>query len=424
MTDGFDSGQKSLAAINCTSCGSPLPALAGHRAKAMICSYCGAVMDRHDGYQLLARYRDMPRPDGPLTIGMSGEIMGVEQTIVGIVGVSAVIEGLRYGWTNYQLYSPTHGYSWLTWTDGHLTHSRKTRDMPEVGGHFAYKAPLNAAGRAFRMFEQYVARITYLEGELTWVPALGDETQVIEAIDPPYGYAIAMGENETEFEFTSYLDRTETLAAFDVEDTFPRPSTVHGTQPFLPGALHVALSKAGKWFAPLALVLGLAFLAIGAGKKITETVIVNTDTGGSVVFPLNRPDRLAEVRLTANVVNSWSWYDMELIHEESEETVAEFDGGIEYYEGRDSDGAWTEGSQTVTFRFKPPAAGAYRLYIETGDPRSARLPVRVEIRENIMLARYLFGLAIFFTLCALSLWLRRQRFEARRWGEDEDDDDD
>jgi len=424
MTDGLAPSASRLAAINCTSCGSPLPALAGHRAKALICTYCGAVMDRHDEYRLLARYRDMQRPGGPFRIGMTGEIMGVGQTIVGIVGVTASIEHVDYDWTNYQLYSPTHGYSWMTWSDGHLTHSRKTRDMPESGGHFAYKAPLAAGGRSFRMFEQYIARITYLEGELTWVPTLGDRTQVIEAIDPPHGYSVVMGESETEFEFGTYLDRRETLAAFDVEDSFPRLWTVHAIQPFLPGSLHTAVSKAGRVFAPVALVLGLGFLCVGAGSKITETVVVDTDRGGSLVFPLDRPDRLAEVRLTANVVNSWSWYDMELVHEESDETVAEFDGGLEYYEGYDSDGRWTEGSQTATFRFKPPVAGDYRLTITTGDPKSARLPVRVEVRENVMLARYLFGLAIFFALCWLSLWFRSARFEAKRWGDDEEEDDD
>jgi len=412
-----------VSAINCTACGSPLPALAGHRAKALVCSYCGAVMDRHEGYRVLARYRDMPRPDGPFTIGMAGDVLGVAHTIVGIVGIEAMIEGMRYGWTNYQLYSPTHGYSWLTWSDGHLTHTRRTRDMPEAGGTFAYKAPLEAGGRSYRMFEQYVARVVYLEGALTWVPAPGDTRRVIEAVDPPHAYAVAMGDSETEYEFTSYLDRAETLVAFGVEDTFPRAMTVHGAQPFRPGALHTALAKVGWWFAGIALLVGIGIAYAGGGEKITETVVGNPDRGGSVVFPLTRTDRLAELRLTAEVVNAWSWYDMELIHEESEETVAEFDGGIEYYTGHDSDGQWTEGSQTAIFRFKPPYAGAYRLTIVTGDPQSTRLPVRVVVRENVMLPTYLFLLMAFFGLCGVSLWLRKHRFEARRWGDDEEDDD-
>jgi hypothetical protein len=256
------------------------------------------------------------------------------------------------------------------------------------------------------------------------VPQLGDVARVIEAVDPPHGYAVVLGGTETEFERGTYLNRAATLASFGVEDTFSSPVGVHGFQPFEPGRLHPALAKAGKWFAGGAAVLGLAVMALGSGTKITETVIVDTDRGGSLVFPLTRTDRLAEVSLTAGRLNNaWTWYDMELIHEESEETGAVFDGGMEYYTGYDSDGRWEEGTRTSTFRFKPPAAGAYRLYLETGDPGSARLPVTVEVREGIMLSRYLFWIAGFAALCWLSLWWRGVRFEARRWGTDEEDDD-
>ncbi len=423
MTDGFDTNTARLASINCTSCGSPLPALAGHRAKSLICNYCGAVMDRHDEYRLLAQYRDMQRPDGPFAIGMSGDLFGVEHTIVGVVGINATIEGHGYAWTNYQLYSPTHGYSWMTWSDGHLTHSRKTRDLPETGGNFAYKAPLAAAGRMFKMYEEYVARISYLEGELTWVPALGDATRVIEAIDPPYGYAVALGDSETEFEFSTYLDRAETLAAFGVTDEFTRAHTVHAIQPFIPGAFHTALAKAGKVFAPIAAVIALILLAIGGGEKIAEATIADPFAGGSVVFPLDSSHRLVEVGITANVYNSWSWYDMELTNEDTDETIAEFDGGVEYYAGRDSDGAWTEGSQFAAFRFKPPAPGSYRLSVKAGDPKSSTVPLKVEVKRNVMITRYLFMLAGFALLMWISLWWRGARFESRRWGEDEDDDD-
>ena len=424
MTDGFDTSSARLASINCTSCGSPLPALAGHRAKSLVCTYCGAVMDRHDDYRLLAQYRDMQRPDGPFAIGMSGELFGVEHTIVGIVGIDAVIEGYGYGWTNYQLYSPTHGYSWMTWYDGHLTHSRKTRDLPETGGHFAYKAPLAAAGRVFRMYEEYVARISYLEGELTWVPAFGDATRVIEAIDPPYGYAVALGDSETEFEFSTYLDRAETLAAFGVSDDFARTRSVHAIQPFIPGVFHTALAKAGKVFAPIAALIALIMIAIGSGDKIAEATISDPFAGGSVVFPIDSTNQLVEVGITANVYNSWSWYDMELTNEDTDETIAEFDGGVEYYAGRDSDGEWTEGSQFAAFRFKPPAPGPYRLTITAGDPQSSAVPLKVEIKRNVMITRYLFMLAGFFLLMWVSLWWRKARFESKRWGDDEEDDDD
>jgi hypothetical protein len=115
---------------------------------------------------------------------------------------------------------------------------------------------------------------------------------------------------------------------------------------------------------------------------------------------------------------------MELTNEDTDETIAEFDGGVEYYAGRDSDGEWTEGSQFAAFRFKPPAPGPYRLTITAGDPQSSAVPLKVEIKRNVMITRYLFMLAGFFLLMWVSLWWRKARFESKRWGDDEEDDDD
>lgn len=425
MTDAFDaSNSGTVTAINCITCGAALPALAGHRAKSLSCSYCGSVMDRHDGYKLLAQYRDMARPAGPFSVGMKGDVLGVAQTIVGIVGVTAVIEGVRYGWTNYQLYSPTHGYSWLTWNDGHLTHSRKTRDMPDTGvsNQFFPKATVKAGERSYRMFESYKATIHYLEGELTWVPALGDTTQVLESIDPPHGYAVALGGAETEFEFSTYLDRKEIMESFGLSDEHPRPYGVHAIQPFIPGAFHTALAQTGKLFAPIALLIGLFVMFSGSGQPIAKARIDNPAKGGSLVFPIERTDRLVEIQIWSNVRNAWAWYDMELINEDTEETIAEFDGGVEYYYGVQGGESWSEGSQQATFRFKPPAPGSYRLSASMSERGSANTPMEIEVYKNVMLSRYLFIVAGVSLLMALSLWFRRSRFEAKRWGDGDDDD--
>ncbi len=415
-----------LAAINCTNCGSALPALAGHRAKALVCSYCGSVMDRHDDYKVLARYRNMERPYGPFTLGMRGEVLGVPHTIVGIVGVAARIWGEDYPWTNYQLYSPTHGYSWLTWNDGHLTHSRKTREMPNLvpNSQFVPKSTFGAAGRTFKMFEQYNARINYIEGELTWVPKLGDQTRVMEAIDPPYGYAVAMGENETEFEMSSYLDQQATLASFGVEDSWTKPFGIHAIQPFEPGALHTGLSRAAMMFVPITAAISLGLLVLGGGKTIAQGQIDNPAAGGSLAFPVTATNRLVSIKIKTNVSNSWAWYDMSLTHEESDETIAEFDGGVEYYYGRDSDGSWTEGSNEAVFRFKPPAKGAYRIAVEGIEKGSDNRPMSIVVREKVMLVRYMVGMFILSLVLAASMWFREKQFEAKRWGEDGSDDDD
>lgn len=415
-----------LSAINCTTCGAALPALAGHKAKSLICSYCGSVMDRHDGYKVLAQYRDMPRPEGPFSLGMTGELFGIEHTVVGIVGVESVIEGEVYRWTNYQMYSPTHGYSWVTWNDGHLTHSRKVRMATELEPSWGFipKSTFGAGDKTFKMFEKYNARVAYIEGELTWVPKLGDTVGVVEGIDPPYGFAMSETGEEIEYEMQTYLDREQTLASFGVEDTLPSSSGVHAIQPFEPGELHSSLAKSAKWFLPLAAVAALAALIFGGGSTVARATFDDPSKGGEVSFEAPSASRLMAIRMEAPLSNNWAFYEMTLTHDETGEDVAEFGNGLEYYSGYEGGESWSEGSRSATLRFKPPKEGKYTLKIAESAESPGKKPLQVEVRKNVFVARYFVILAVICALLYASMWLRSVMFESARWGGGEDDDDD
>jgi len=423
-----------LNALNCTTCGSPLPALAGHKAKALVCSYCGSVMDRHNGYKVLAQYRDMPRPDGPFHLGDAGEILGVHQTVVGVVGVLSRIEGETYYWTNYQLYSPTHGYSWMTWNDGHLTHSRKVRDGTDHSqSNFYPRGAFPAMGREFKMFESYEAVIHYIEGELTWVPKLNDRVSVIDGIAPPHGFSLTMNNGEIETELQTYLNRQQVLESFGFADDLPRASGVHAIQPFEPGELHTSAAKAAKIFLPIAGIAALLVTLVGGGSTVAQTTIPNMNAGGSVSFEAPSTDRLMSVELRAPLRNQWSWYDMTLVHNESGEEI-EFGNGLQYYSGRSGGESWSEGSQSATMRFKPPKTGQYILRVANApldkntssiDRKqfAANVPLHIEVRQNVFVARYFWFLTVLAAVIFGSMWWRARVFETARWGGGEDDDD-
>lgn len=416
-----------LKAINCTTCGAALPALAGHKAKALICSYCGSVMDRHDGYKVLAQYRDMPRPAGPFSLGMTGEVFGVEHTVVGIVGVRSVIEGEVYRWTNYQIYAPTHGYSWITWNDGHLTHSRKVRMATNLDPSWGFvpRSEFIAGDRSFKMFETYQAQISYIEGELTWVPKLGDTVGAVDGIAPPYGFSMSVTGEEVEYELQTYLDREQTLAAFGVEDTLPSKGGVHAIQPFEPGKMHVALAKAAKAFLPVAGLAALAALMFGGGGTVARATIQNPAQGAEISFEAPSTNRLMAIELEAPLSNNWGFYEMTLVHDESGEEVAEFGKELSYYSGYEGGESWSEGSRSATLRFRPPQTGAYTLKLAEAQESPAKQPLSVEVRKNVFVARWFMILTILFLVLWGSLKLREWAFEAARWGggEDEDDDD-
>ena len=134
-TTGETPSETNLRAINCTACGATLDVLGGHRVKSLVCGYCGSVMDSHAGYQVIQRYRDSPdRPAAPLALGMEATLKGVPFTIIGMIEYVSRQSGPgwaeTYDWISFQLYSPTHGYAWLTWNKGHYVFSYRTRDLP------------------------------------------------------------------------------------------------------------------------------------------------------------------------------------------------------------------------------------------------------------------------------------------------------
>jgi len=321
----------------------------------------------------------------------------------------------------------------MTWNDGHLTHSRKVRDATDHSqASFFPKGKFPAMGREFQMFESYRAEINYIEGELTWVPKLGDSVNVIDGIAPPHGFSLAMTDGEMETELQTYLNRKEVVESFGFADDLPSATGVHAIQPFEPGEIHSSLGKAAKIFLPLLGIAALLLMFIGGGSTIAKVRIPDMTKGGEVTFNAPSTGRLMSIELEAPLRNQWSWYDMTLIHQESKEEI-EFGNGLQYYSGYSGGESWSEGSQSATMRFKPPKTGNYTLRVANAaldkntsstDRKqfAAKVPLSVEVRQNVYVARYFWILTILAALAFGSLWLREKMFETARWGGGDDDD--
>ena len=217
-----------VAAINCASCGAVLDLRGGRNVRSVVCGYCGSVMDSHADYRLVARFQGLERPASPLVLGMQGRIKGIEFTVIGTVEYRVESEGEESRWVSHQLFSPTHGYSWLTHDNGHVVFGRRTRDVPEPPSPipFAVKSRVELNGRTYRMFERYTASIAFVEGELTWVARIGDRVDVVEAIAPPFGLEYEAVEGELAYTLSEYLDAAELHRSFGLEAP-PRPVGIH-----------------------------------------------------------------------------------------------------------------------------------------------------------------------------------------------------
>ncbi|MEM7043952.1 MAG: DUF4178 domain-containing protein [Pseudomonadota bacterium] len=418
-----------VQAINCTACGATLDVLGGHRVKSLVCGYCGSVMDSHAGYQVIQRYRDNPdRPYAPLAIGMEAKLKGVPFTIIGMVHYVSHQSGPgwaeSYYWISFQLHSPTHGYAWLTWNKGHYFFSYRTREMPHpvTPDHLMQKSPITLDGRKFRMFERYPAEIAYIEGAFTWIAKRGDVVHVVEAIDPPRMFSYERGEHELEYSIGDYMDPGDVHAAFAI-DPPGRPEGIHPAQPYDAGSFFPALGQVGPIFAAVAIVGLFLVLVLGGGREI-----VNYDAGTmrgpqSFPFTVSEANQLMELELTAPVSNNWVYYEVTVTDAASGEPLLGLGKEISFYFGRDSDGRWTEGSQSGSALFKVPAPGDYEIEIDPAEAGGAVPPLTASLSEHVMVKRYMVMLLILSVAAAIIPYIHRHRFEKKRWADVLEDDE-
>jgi hypothetical protein len=136
------------------------------------------------------------------------------------------------------------------------------------------------------------------------------------------------------------------------------------------------------------------------------------------------------VDIRTDLSNNWAYFTVALVEAERG-TALEFGREISYYAGRDSDGAWSEGSRDETVRLPQVPAGRYYLRIEPEGPGNGRVPVTytVRVRRDVPSALpFLIALGVLVVPPLLVTW-RAASFEQRRWaesgnggGDDEDDD--
>lgn len=427
-----------LLSINCTSCGAGLDVLGGGRVVVQICAYCGAELDAQDNYKTLRQFKDLKRPDTPLSIGMTGTLYGVGFTIIGLVEHTERWAGSFYRWIDHQLYSPTHGYAWLTLENGHLVFSRRYRGaawLSERKVELSEQRPyVFAGGDTFSYYETTTSEITYVEGEFTWHPQIGERTVTVSALSESAMLGFSQTGSERETYRSIYVPIQEAEAAFGVPLKL-NPRRTHPLQPFVPGRNYDFLCKASLAFCGVSLAMALVFaVRLGEPVLLNHRIALN-DLPAELTIPLQADGRLARIQLRGNVQNSWAYLDVELTDPE-DQPVFQAGRTIEVYSGRDSDGSWREGSEFTNISFRPELSGNYTLSLEVPEqgfwrgrgvgyvPDRPLSQLNVSVRSGLSSGFWAFALAGLFGLLFLFQFGRKWMHERARWsGTDWTDED-
>ena len=360
-----------VAAVSCPSCGAGLKALGGGRVVLHVCSHCGAELDAVENYRLLRTHAGRNRPDTPFQLGAKGIIKGVSWTVIGIISWAETHYSQSWGWTDHQLYSPTHGYAWLTLEDGFLIFTRAWRGplnpswiTPEAV-EFADSHPeIYARDRSYAYYETADATVNFAEGEFSSVIRMGDRVNSLCFLSPDELMTLTQSGNEREVELSTWLPQAEIWAAFALSPPV-RPWRVHPLQPYQPFRDEGFVTRLGMATCVAAVLLSLSLMTRG------EPVSPVLEPGGPSLaldaeVPITATRGLTEFQIVTDLYNAWSDIDLELV-DPAGAPVFEAEREIGYYEGVEDGESWSEGSNTLTVAFRPPVAGDYSVSLDVSE---------------------------------------------------------
>ncbi|WP_037309720.1 DUF4178 domain-containing protein [Ruegeria halocynthiae] len=418
-----------LLSINCTSCGAGLDVLGGGRVVVQICPYCGAELDALDNYRTLRQFDGLERPKSPLAIGMQGTLFGAEFTIIGLVEHTERWRGRVYKWIDHQLFSPTHGYAWLTLENGHLVFSRRYRGPGWISERRVetseHPPTTTSGGEAYRYYETTTSAVTYVEGEFTWRPTLGEKTVTISAMSNGAMLGFSQTGSERETYRSVYVPKADAEAAFGVSLDL-KPYRTHPLQPFIKGRNYDFLVFASLVFCVLCLVMAMAFTSRSGQPVLMNHQISAARLPAEIEIPLKADSKLTQISFQSDVENSWIYLDIELIDPEGQ-PVFEAGRTIEFYSGRDADGNWREGSRFADLSFRPEKTGTYTLALDVPEqglwqgrgvgrvPNKPFNQIRINAQTGLSSGLWLFGLGGLFGLLFLFHAGRQWLHQRARW---------
>jgi hypothetical protein len=123
------------------------------------------------------------------------------------------------------------------------------------------------------------------------------------------------------------------------------------------------------------------------------------------------------IRLTAPVSNTWLYVEGDLINDDTG-LVQTFASPVEYYSGRDSDGAWSEGNARPEIYLSAVPAGNYTMRLECQWEHFDRpMQLSVMVGQGYPRGGNLAIVLVLVTLLPLVSMVRRHAIDRMRWAD-------
>jgi nitrogen fixation-related uncharacterized protein len=414
-----------VQSIKCTNCAAPLKLLGGGRVESITCSYCTSVLDLTDNYKVLSNFKNVKESYTlPFEVGMKGKLKEVEYTIIGRISYMETIH-VEHTWSDFLLFSPLYGYAWLTYEQGHLLYSKRNRTFPNLTWEeIEHQSLVMVDAKDYKPYDAYTAKVTYVEGELTWIAKYGDKINYIDLVSAPFGITVENNGNEIEFYNDEYMDAEEVYEAFSVpKENRDSDKNFHPLKPFSQPFLK-ELSKISLWFIVIVALLMALFVFDGSGKTIASFKTANLNSV-TEPFTLSSTSYLTTIGIKANSAEALNNFNIKLFKDEklifsmTPNNAYIFDEATGKVSKRlDS---WERRAKEIVVYLDLEKLGVYQLSVIPIDSAVASV-LDIKVQENYSRLNYLimFGVALLlsFLLYYFFVW----RYKSKQYSENEIED--
>lgn len=414
--------------FSCPGCGASLSVTAIGSSTTVVCAYCNSILDANSPIvKLIGKFENAVQYQPCFELNSFGTLRGIKWKIIGFV----VREDKEYNfvWDEYLLYNPYNGYRWILKIDGHFSLTERLAVIPNRlenpkldTNEFDYNS------RNYKLFNRGVVQVVYVVGEFYWRVKQGETVAMRDYVSPPFMLSEEIsGAEEANYSISEYVSESEINSAFKrAEKADTR------------GAVGVAANQPNPYsyqnrniLFTVGAVAVLFFIWLSLSMTQKQKILIETNISGrppqsmavpdptmpksSISESFNIPDSIGnvELRMSSPVNNQWAEAQITLVNETTGEDYT-FEEGVEYYSGRDSDGSWSEGSQTGSRLISSVPGGTYHMESEvTGDMQTPSA-LLVLVRHSGMAANFLAALFLIVFPAIWSKW-RERAFEVSRW---------
>lgn len=367
-------------AITCPNCGGTIGVKAAGYTVSVACLHCGTLLDvANPDVKVIADYHQgVAALDLPL--GSRGTVFGVEWEAIGWLER----ESAGYVWQEYLLFNPYAGYRWLVESGGQWQFGQMLTGLPA----FVRQGVWGWAGRTFRQEDEGATLTTRrVLGEFYWRVRAGDTVHG-ESFASEDGQTLSMeaviGSGDDEVQWTHLVPVPQRWIDGFTRPTGPDAAHPGGARPSSPPPAPGFFTRMRQgwadlpWFGENDLIVStllasatglIAWILLGLPAQgsfqaaVDSSVAVDGPEAHITVGHVHASRAMQFVTIqvsSTDFINRWVDFDFLLVDRATQQAIPA-SATLEYYQGRDSDGTWAEGSHQHSTLIASVPRGDYEL---------------------------------------------------------------